>query len=111
MRIIDFMVPDAAEHDIVRIVEGIDGEVPMHGDLNVRFGYGKLVPWIKVNGHRATLTSGPDALAFHSPVPIVPDFEAARLESNFVVRAGDRLAFLARILSLSRRSPGEAAEC
>jgi len=92
-RITDFMVPDAAEHDIVRIVDGLEGEVPMHGDLSVRFGYGKLVPWMKVNGTRATLTSGPDALAFWSPVPIEPDYDAARLEANFVVRAGDRHAF------------------
>src|SRR5687767_3882838 len=66
VRIVDFMVPGAQEHDIVRIVEGIEGEVPMHGDLNVRFGYGKQVPWIKLNGHGATLTSGRDALAYHS---------------------------------------------
>jgi GH15 family glucan-1,4-alpha-glucosidase len=92
-RIIDFMVPNAAEHDIVRIVEGLEGEVSMHGDLSVRFGYGKLIPWIKVNGHRATLTSGPDALAFYSAVPIAPDYEACRLEANFVIRAGERQAF------------------
>jgi GH15 family glucan-1,4-alpha-glucosidase len=93
VRLIDFMVPSAAEHDIVRIVEGIEGEVPMHGDLSVRFGYGKQIPWIRLNGHGATLTSGPDALAFHSPVPIEPDLQACRLEANFVVRPGDRLAF------------------
>jgi GH15 family glucan-1,4-alpha-glucosidase len=92
-RVIDFMVPNAAEHDIIRIVEGVEGEVPMHGDLSVRFGYGKLIPWIKVNGHRATLTSGPDALAFYSAVPIAPDYEGCRLEVNFVVRAGERQAF------------------
>ncbi len=93
-RIIDFMPPDAsAEHDLIRIVEGVEGEVPIHCDLQVRFGYGKLVPWIKYDGAHATLTSGPDAISFVSPVPLAPDWENARLEANFVVRAGQRLAF------------------
>jgi GH15 family glucan-1,4-alpha-glucosidase len=94
-RIIDFM-PFAAsekEHDIIRIVEGIEGEVRMHLDLKARFAYGHLIPWIHVDGRRATLVSGPDALAFTSPVRLAPDYDAARLECDFVVRAGDRLPF------------------
>ena len=70
-------------------VEGIEGEVSMHCDLSVRFGYGKHEPWIKLDGKNATLTSGPDALAFHSPVDIKPDWDASRLEADFVVRQGD----------------------
>jgi hypothetical protein len=81
------------EHDIIRIVEGIEGEVPMHLDLKVRFGYGKDIPWIKADEHRATLTSGPSALLFSSPVAIEPDWETARLEANFTVRARDRFPF------------------
>jgi GH15 family glucan-1,4-alpha-glucosidase len=93
-RLIDFMPPGQTEHDIIRIVEGIDGEVPMHVDLKVRFGYGKHIPWIKTAGdNRATLTSGPCALLFSSPAAIEPDWEAARLEVNFAVRAGDRFPF------------------
>ena len=105
VRIVDFMVPNAAEHDIVRIVEGLQGEVPMHGDLSVRFGYGKLAPWMKVNAHRATLTSGPDALAFYSPVPIAPDYDACRIEANFVVRAGERHAFSLEYFSSHEQAP------
>jgi len=92
-RVIDFMPPGETEHDIIRIVEGIEGEVPMHVDLKARFGYGAHIPWIKVDGMRATLTSGPSALLFNSPVPIEPDWDVARLEANFTVRAGERLPF------------------
>ncbi len=92
-RVIDFMPPGAAEHDIIRIVEGLEGEVPMHADLRVRFAYGHLIPWIRCGEQRATLVSGPDALAYRSPVPIRPDWDDARLESDFVVRAGQRLPF------------------
>jgi GH15 family glucan-1,4-alpha-glucosidase len=65
----------------------------MRADLSVRFAYGKLLPWIRRDGNFATLTSGPDALAFESPVPFEADWDAARLESTFTVRAGQRLAF------------------
>jgi GH15 family glucan-1,4-alpha-glucosidase len=94
-RIIDFMplVPSEKEHDIIRIVEGLEGEVAMHLDLKVRFAYGRLIPWIQADGTRATLVSGPDALAFTSSVPLEPDYEDARLECDFVVRAGEQLPF------------------
>jgi GH15 family glucan-1,4-alpha-glucosidase len=95
VRIIDFMPPGADVHDVIRIVEGIEGEVPMYTDVSVRFGYGKLIPWVQASENRAqaTMTSGPDALIIYSPVPLDPDLAGARLEANFVVRAGQRLAF------------------
>ncbi len=92
-RLVDFMPPGEAEHDLVRIVEGLEGEVPMHCDLKARFAYGRLIPWIRTDGQSATLTSGPAALAFSSPVPVRPDWDAARVEADFVVRAGQRLPF------------------
>jgi GH15 family glucan-1,4-alpha-glucosidase len=92
VRIIDFM-PFGEHHDMIRIVVGLDGEVEMRADLCVRFAYGKLLPWIQRDGNFATLVSGPDALAFESPVPFAPDWESARLESHFTVRAGQRLPF------------------
>ncbi|WP_437484309.1 glycoside hydrolase family 15 protein [Sorangium sp. So ce1014] len=107
-RLIDFMPPgvvahDAAQvdeaiqgvaaHDVIRIVEGIEGDVPMHSDLIARFGYGRVIPWIQCDGGRATLTSGPAALVFRSPAPLDLDWDAARLEASFIVRAGQRLPF------------------
>src|SRR5690606_23603844 len=61
--------------------------------LRPRFAYGRLLPWIQVDGHTATLTSGPDALAFAGPVRHLPDPATARLEADFAVRAGERLPF------------------
>jgi GH15 family glucan-1,4-alpha-glucosidase len=94
-RVIDFMTPGQGnlEHDLIRIVEGIEGEIPMRSDLSVRFVYGKLRPWIRLDGNQATLTSGPDAIAFMSPIPFEPDWDDARLESDFTVRKGQRFAF------------------
>ena len=93
IRLVDFMPPGDAHHDVVRIVEGVEGEVTMHLDLKVRFAYGRLLPWIQLHDHQATLTAGPDALAFSSPVELTPDWDDARLEAEFTLRAGQRLPF------------------
>ena len=93
-RIIDFMPPHGeTKHIIIRIVEGLEGKVPMHADLKARFAYGRLIPWIQHKGHRASLVSGPEALEYQSPVDLEPDWDAARLESNFVVKKGQRIPF------------------
>ncbi len=39
VRIVDFMAM-GSRCDVVRIVEGVDGEVPLEMLLDVRFGYG-----------------------------------------------------------------------
>jgi GH15 family glucan-1,4-alpha-glucosidase len=105
VRIIDFMPVGAETHDIVRIVEGLDGEVAMHCDLSPRFGYGKLFPWIQVKGRETTLTSGPDALAVITPLAMEPDFANGRLEANFVVKKGQRVPFLLEYFPSHQASP------
>ncbi|XXX46624.1 glycoside hydrolase family 15 protein [Sorangium sp. So ce119] len=119
-RLIDFMPPwvaghDAARidegtqgvaaHDVIRIVEGIEGPVAMHSDPKARFGHGRVIPWIRCDGSRATLTSGPAALAFSSPAPLDPDWDAARLETSFIVRAGQRLPFTLTCYPSHERAP------
>src|SRR6266511_3025210 len=44
VRAIDFMPPRGTTPDIVRIVEGLEGNVPMRSELVIRFDYGKIVP-------------------------------------------------------------------
>jgi GH15 family glucan-1,4-alpha-glucosidase len=105
VRMIDFMPPSDTTHDIIRIVEGVDGEVPMHGDFSVRFGYGKYRPLMKVDGKRATLRCGTDALALFSPVDFEVDRHRARLETHFVVRKGDRLAFVLESFAAQQPAP------
>src|SRR5205823_7029664 len=45
VRAIDFMPPRGETPDIVRIVEGLDGEVPMRSELVIRYDFGHIVPW------------------------------------------------------------------
>src|SRR3569623_126071 len=42
VRVVDCMPPRGEAPDLVRVVEGISGRVPMHGVLRLRFDYGRV---------------------------------------------------------------------
>jgi GH15 family glucan-1,4-alpha-glucosidase len=77
----DFMpLPSAeAEVDVVRIVRGVRGEVPMHMEAVFRFDYGHVVPWIKRRPYGLQAIAGPDALQLWAPVNL--------RNENFITRA------------------------
>lgn len=54
VRLIDFMPPRGEAADVVRIVEGVSGRVPMHMALRLRFDYGRIVPWVRHREGRST---------------------------------------------------------
>jgi GH15 family glucan-1,4-alpha-glucosidase len=90
-RVIDFMPPRGEAPDIVRIVEGVEGEVEMASELVIRFDYGSIVPWVqRIDGGRIAI-AGPDALGFRSGV--AHRGENLRTISEFTVREGDRIPF------------------
>jgi GH15 family glucan-1,4-alpha-glucosidase len=92
VRVIDFMTPRRAEPDLIRIVEGMSGEVPMEMELVIRFDYGSIVPWVrKMKGHLRAI-AGPDALSLWTDVPIYG--KDLTTHADFIVRAGERVPFL-----------------
>jgi GH15 family glucan-1,4-alpha-glucosidase len=93
IRVTDFM--DAFRDPgprIVRIVDGVDGIVPVEMVLNARFGYGDLPPWTRMIGDACTMTAVGDALALHSDVPLTYDDHDPR--ATFSVGAGERRTFV-----------------
>jgi len=70
VRAIDFMPPRGKQPDIVRIVEGVEGFVPMRSELVIRFDYGQIVPWVRRVDHARVAIAGPDALCFRTPVEV-----------------------------------------
>ncbi|MGH2613839.1 MAG: glycoside hydrolase family 15 protein [Thermomicrobiales bacterium] len=92
VRVIDFMPPRGKAPDIVRIVEGIDGRVPMRSELIVRFGYGDIVPWVRHVGDARFATAGPDALSFRTPVDV--HGENLTSVSEFTIGPGARVPFV-----------------
>jgi GH15 family glucan-1,4-alpha-glucosidase len=77
---------------LVRIVEGVDGAVEMESEFRVRFGYGKVIPWVQRHGNAIRAVAGPDSVCLHSPIPMTGRNMAH--EAAFTVRAGDRLPFV-----------------
>lgn len=68
VRVIDFMPRRQQKPDVVRIVEGIRGSVPMRMEFIVRFDYGKVIPWVRRRDGLLSLIAGPNALALHTPL-------------------------------------------
>jgi GH15 family glucan-1,4-alpha-glucosidase len=89
--LVDFMPPRAANPDVVRVVEGRAGRVPMSLELVIRFDYGSIVPWVQRVAGGISATAGPDTLYCQSPVPLRG--QDLRTVSEFEVAAGQRLGF------------------
>jgi GH15 family glucan-1,4-alpha-glucosidase len=90
--ITDFMPPRRHAAQIVRIVEGESGSVPMCMELTLRFGYGTVVPWVtRQQDGSIRAVAGPDMVSLHTPVPV--HGENLRTVAEFSVSAGERIPF------------------
>ena len=93
VRIIDFMPPRGDAPDVVRIVEGLEGSVPMRMELVLRFDYGRIVPWVRrLEDDTRIAIAGPDAVAFRTPVDVRG--ENLSTVADFTVEAGERIPFV-----------------
>jgi len=93
VRVIDFMPPRGREPDVVRIIEGVEGSVPVRMELVVRFEYGSIVPWVRrLDDQTRVAIAGPDALALRTPVAMRG--ENLRTVAEFTVEAGQREPFV-----------------
>ena len=97
VRLIDCMPLGNGRTDVVRIVEGLRGDVDMRVDLVIRFGYGVVVPWVRQEGHTLVATGGPDTLELRGPVALHGEGFATR--GTFTVHEGQRVPF---VLTYSR---------
>ena len=70
-RVIDFMPPrDGGAPQLMRIVQGLRGRVPMRMELIIRFGYGLSVPWVQRVPGGIVAQAGPDAVHLSTPVEL-----------------------------------------
>ena len=91
VRVIDFMPIRDKTVDIVRIVEGMRGEVPMRMHLTIRFDYGQSVPWVRSIDGALVAVAGPDALVLRTPAETRGVGHSTVAE--FTVRRGQRVPF------------------
>src|SRR5688572_19017632 len=66
VRVTDFMPLRGKAPDVVRIVEGQRGQVPMRSELVIRFDYGSMVPWVRRAADGIRAIAGPDSLQLHT---------------------------------------------
>ena len=93
VRVLDFMPPrNHADPVLVRIVEGVEGSVGMESVLRLRFGYGKVIPWVRRTGNDIRAIAGPDSACFHGSVHSVGQNMAH--EAAFDIKAGERQWFV-----------------
>jgi GH15 family glucan-1,4-alpha-glucosidase len=92
VRLIDFMPPRGRAPDLVRIVEGVRGQVEVETDLVIRFDYGRTVPWVRRRGDALTATAGPDALCVRADVELFGAGLATK--GTFRLAPGERRALV-----------------
>ena len=93
--VLDLMPVGDGRADIVRRIVGNEGTVTMRHEWVVRFGYGKVRPWVRrenMHGMEViTAVAGPDRLILRGPrLPLAAD---GRHAEEFEVHAGDELTF------------------
>ena len=103
VRVIDFMPVRDDAVDLVRIVEGLSGEVTMQMELVLRFDYGRVVPWVRHSEHGISAVAGPDSAYLTTPVTL--EGRDKRTLSEFTVRAGERVPFVLRWAPSHEREP------
>ena len=105
VRVTDFMPPRYQLPCIVRVVEGLAGDVVVRSELQLRFHQGRVVPWVREIGRCTVAVAGPDAmwLSADKPVRAVGDGTATAWE--ITVPAGHRLALALAWAPSHRREP------
>ncbi|WP_406483374.1 glycoside hydrolase family 15 protein [Streptomyces sp. NBC_01615] len=91
VRVTDFMPPRDGAPQLIRIVEGVTGRVPMRSALRMRFSYGRVVPWVHKHEGRTVAVAGPDSVWFDTACETYG--KALTTYADFTVAPGDRIAF------------------
>ncbi|GIF01216.1 glycoside hydrolase family 15 protein [Paractinoplanes rishiriensis] len=92
VRLVDCMPPRGEAADVVRIVEGLSGRVPVRMELALRFDYGHVLPWVTRHEADVGAVAGPDAAWLRTEVPVRAADHAT--VADFTVRAGQQVPFV-----------------
>ncbi|WP_225961627.1 glycoside hydrolase family 15 protein [Actinomadura algeriensis] len=92
IRLIDAMPRRGEAADVVRVVEGVSGRVPVHMAMRLRFDYGRIVPWVRQRDGQLNAIAGPDAAWLKTPVKLEGRDETTY--ADFTVSAGERVPFV-----------------
>ncbi len=104
-RMTDFMPPrdDDDAPVLVRIAEGVSGNVDMDVTLRIRPGYGSVTPWVRKTTGGIRATAGPDAIWLHTPVSLTG--QAMAHSAAFNLAAGDKVPFVLTYMPSHKGTP------
>lgn len=89
--LIDCMPPRTSSADLIRIVEGRRGRVPMRMELVIRFDYGSIIPWVRRTEEGIRAIAGPDTL--YCQIEVEHRGEDLHTVADFTVDEGERIPF------------------
>ncbi|HEY4180947.1 MAG TPA: glycoside hydrolase family 15 protein [Kofleriaceae bacterium] len=91
--VVDFMVPDRAGVEVIRIVYGMSGTVEMTTELVMRFDYGATEPWVhRLDDGALRAIAGPEQLVLRTPVELKGVDK--KTVGTFVVSTGSATPFV-----------------
>lgn len=92
--LIDFMPLRDNTADLVRLVQGKRGAVPMRMHMTLRFDYGLSIPWVRKlqDGSGIQAVSGPDKVALRTPVSL--SGVGLSTVAEFTVHEGETVPFI-----------------
>ena len=90
--VIDFMpLREAGTGHLIRLVQGLRGQVEMATELVLRFDYGLIVPWITRIEGGIKAVAGPGMAVLRTAAPI--EAEGYKHRGTFTVEAGETVSF------------------
>ena len=104
--IIDFMPihERLKQVDIIRVVEGRAGRVPMQMESTIRFDYGHVVPWVTAQPGGLRAIAGPDAIKLRTAVPMRGEDFTTKAE--FTIAKGQTVPFTLTYFPSHEQEPG-----
>ena len=91
--LIDCMDVRSDHQDVIRVVHGVTGRVPMQMELVMRFDYGQVIPWVThLPDGRTQAIAGPERLVFATAAPLRGEDLTTR--SDFDVAEGQEIPFV-----------------
>ena len=91
VRVVDCMPPREGRPDVIRVVQGLRGRVPMRLQLNPRFDYGRRIPLVSRVPGGVVALAGPEALCLRASVDL--DVGDASISAEFTIAEGDQAWF------------------
>jgi GH15 family glucan-1,4-alpha-glucosidase len=96
-----------APHELLRLVEGVEGTLELRLELAPRPEYGLVRPLFRAEGDGGRTFGGPNRIAVRAGVPVA--VEDATMTAAFTVRAGERVGFSLRWAAPDDPSPRACA--